>query len=102
MSELLDALENREFVDAVFVVGEKSIPLKVRVFSEEDFKAEIDALKNGDKNQNAERLAGYFYDAKALTPIFTAEKLLSSKIKNRDVAALCRLFADCNRGLEGN
>ena len=102
MSDLLDALENREFADAFFSVGDKNIPVKVRVFNEIDFQSEIDALKDGNKDENAERMANYFFDPKSLAPIFDAKKLLSPKIKNRDIAALCRLFADCNRGIEGN
>lgn len=103
MSELLDALESREFIDAFAVINGKNIPVKVRAFNADDFEKEIKELAaSKDQKFNANKIASYFFDPKTMLPAFTGEQLLSPKIKNCDIRALCELFRSCNLGLEGN
>ena len=102
MGKLLEALENHEYADAEFKVAGKSIPVKVKIFSDIDFQAEIQSLQGDDEKANAARVASYFLDPETLTACFSADELLSRKVKNSDVKRLIQLFVRVNAGIEGN
>jgi len=102
MGKLLEALENHEYSDAEFKIAGKNIPVKVKIFSDVAFQSELEALKNGNEQENAGRLASYFLDPENSMPCFTSEILLSGKIKNSDVKRLVQFFVRVNSGIEGN
>jgi hypothetical protein len=102
MGKLLDALETHEYSDAEFKIAGKTIPVKVKIFSDVNFQAELEALRIGNEQENAARLASYFLDPETLTQCFTAEILLSGRVKNPDVKRLVQFFVKVNSGIEGN